>query len=77
MEMGACSVVNVKAGRLGGYLEAVKVHDLCAAQDVPGMVRRDGRDRDGPRGQYGPGRPAQLFAPGGSVGVGPIFRDGI
>ena len=30
LELGACSVVNVKAGRLGGYLEAVRVHDLCA-----------------------------------------------
>ena len=42
IEMGACSVVNVKAGRLGGFLEAVKVHDLCAARNVPvwcgGMV---------------------------------------
>jgi o-succinylbenzoate synthase len=42
LEMGACSVVNVKAGRLGGYLEAVRVHDLCADQHVPvwcgGMV---------------------------------------
>ena len=40
--MGACSVVNVKAGRLGGYLEAVRVHDLCADRGVPvwcgGMV---------------------------------------
>jgi O-succinylbenzoate synthase len=30
LELGACSVVNVKAGRLGGYLAAVEVHDLCA-----------------------------------------------
>ncbi|MGH9129633.1 MAG: o-succinylbenzoate synthase [Acidimicrobiales bacterium] len=27
--MGACSVVNLKAGRVGGYLEAVRVHDAC------------------------------------------------
>jgi O-succinylbenzoate synthase len=33
--MGACSVVNVKAGRMGGYLEAKRVHDVCAANDVP------------------------------------------
>jgi O-succinylbenzoate synthase len=42
LDMGACSVVNVKAGRLGGYLEAVRVHDLCADRGVPvwcgGMV---------------------------------------
>jgi O-succinylbenzoate synthase len=39
---GACSVVNVKAGRLGGYLEAVRVHDYCVGKGVPlwcgGMV---------------------------------------
>jgi O-succinylbenzoate synthase len=32
---GACSIVNVKAGRVGGYLEAVRVHDVCAALGVP------------------------------------------
>jgi o-succinylbenzoate synthase len=42
LDMGACSVVNIKAGRVGGYLEAVRVHDLCAQRQVPtwcgGMV---------------------------------------
>jgi o-succinylbenzoate synthase len=32
---GACSVVNIKAGRVGGYLEAARVHDVCAALSVP------------------------------------------
>ena len=32
---GACRVVNVKAGRVGGYLEARRVHDVCAAHGVP------------------------------------------
>jgi O-succinylbenzoate synthase len=32
---GACSVVNIKAGRVGGYLEARRVHDVCAANGVP------------------------------------------
>ena len=40
--MGACAVINIKAGRVGGYLEAVKVHDVAAANGVPvwcgGMV---------------------------------------
>lgn len=35
VNMGACSVVNVKAGRVGGYLEAREVHDVCAAAGVP------------------------------------------
>ena len=32
---GACRVVNVKAGRVGGYLEARRVHDVCAAHGIP------------------------------------------
>ncbi|HZP71884.1 MAG TPA: o-succinylbenzoate synthase [Gaiellaceae bacterium] len=33
--IGACSIVNIKAGRVGGYLEARRVHDVCAANGVP------------------------------------------
>ncbi len=33
--LGACSIVNVKAGRVGGYLEARRIHDVCAAHGVP------------------------------------------
>ena len=33
--IGACSIVNVKPGRVGGYLEARRVHDVCAANGVP------------------------------------------
>jgi O-succinylbenzoate synthase len=33
--MGACAIVNVKPGRVGGYLEARRVHDVCAAHGVP------------------------------------------
>jgi O-succinylbenzoate synthase len=33
--LGACSIVNVKPGRVGGYLEARRIHDVCAAHGVP------------------------------------------
>jgi O-succinylbenzoate synthase len=33
--LGACSIVNIKAGRVGGYLEARRIHDVCAAEGVP------------------------------------------
>jgi o-succinylbenzoate synthase len=33
--LGACHIVNVKPGRVGGYLEARRVHDVCRAHDVP------------------------------------------
>jgi O-succinylbenzoate synthase len=35
ISLGACSVVNVKPGRVGGYLEARRIHDVCAAHGVP------------------------------------------
>jgi len=35
LSLGACSIVNIKPGRVGGYLEARKVHDVCAAHGVP------------------------------------------
>ena len=42
IELGACEIANIKPGRVGGYLEAVRIHDLCRALDVPvwcgGMV---------------------------------------
>ena len=33
--LGACSIINIKAGRVGGYLEARSVHDLCAGHGMP------------------------------------------
>jgi O-succinylbenzoate synthase len=33
--LGACRIVNVKPGRVGGYLEARRIHDVCAANGVP------------------------------------------
>jgi O-succinylbenzoate synthase len=33
--LGACSVINVKPARVGGYLEARRVHDVAAANGIP------------------------------------------
>jgi len=35
VESGACRIINVKVGRVGGFTEAKKIHDLCQAQNVP------------------------------------------
>jgi len=35
LALGAASVINIKAGRVGGYLEAVRIHDLCRDAGVP------------------------------------------
>jgi O-succinylbenzoate synthase len=35
IERGATSIINIKAGRVGGYLEAVAIHDACLERGVP------------------------------------------
>jgi O-succinylbenzoate synthase len=35
IELGACRIINIKPGRVGGYLEARRIHDLCAERGVP------------------------------------------
>ena len=71
LDLGVCSVVNIKAGRLGGLLEAVRAHDLCADRGVPvwcgGMV------------ETGVGRAANLALatlPSFSLPGGPLRRAG-
>lgn len=42
LDLGACRIVNVKVGRLGGFAEALALHDHCLARGAPlwcgGMV---------------------------------------
>jgi o-succinylbenzoate synthase len=35
IETGACRIINIKVGRVGGFSEAKKVHDVCLANKVP------------------------------------------
>lgn len=35
IEFGACRIINIKPGRVGGYLEAVRIHDLCRNAGIP------------------------------------------
>jgi len=35
LRLEACSVINIKPARVGGYLAARAIHDLCAAHGVP------------------------------------------
>ncbi len=35
IELGACEVINIKPGRVGGYLNAVALHDLCVSAGIP------------------------------------------
>ena len=33
--LGSCRVVNIKAGRVGGLTEAIRIHDYCQAHHIP------------------------------------------
>lgn len=35
LDLGACRIVNIKAGRLGGFTESLAVHDLCRTRGIP------------------------------------------
>jgi len=35
LALRAAAVINIKAGRVGGYLEAVRIHDLCRDAGIP------------------------------------------
>jgi O-succinylbenzoate synthase len=33
--IGACRIINIKPGRMGGYAESIRLHDLAAAHHIP------------------------------------------
>ena len=35
LALGSASVINIKAGRVGGYLEALRIHDLARGARIP------------------------------------------
>ena len=35
IELGACRIINIKVGRVGGMTQAIKVHDVCQKNNVP------------------------------------------
>nr|MBI2905906.1 o-succinylbenzoate synthase [Chloroflexota bacterium] len=34
-ELGACRIINIKPGRVGGLREAARIHDFCAEHGIP------------------------------------------
>ncbi len=34
MDLGSCRLINIKVGRVGGYSQALAIHDLCLAKSV-------------------------------------------
>jgi O-succinylbenzoate synthase len=35
LDLGACRVINIKPGRLGGLRESIALHDLCQSRGIP------------------------------------------
>jgi O-succinylbenzoate synthase len=35
IELGACKIINIKLGRVGGYTVARRIHDLCQRHGIP------------------------------------------
>jgi o-succinylbenzoate synthase len=35
IELGACKIINIKLGRVGGYTVAHRIHDLCQQHGIP------------------------------------------
>jgi O-succinylbenzoate synthase len=35
LEMGSCRIINIKVGRVGGFVEARRIHDHCQEKGVP------------------------------------------
>ena len=35
IEAGACKIINVKLGRVGGFASARRIHDICRTKNVP------------------------------------------
>jgi len=35
IELGACKIINIKVGRVGGFSEAIAVHNVCQRHGIP------------------------------------------
>ena len=35
VDMGACKIINIKAGRVGGLSEAISIHNYCLGRSIP------------------------------------------
>jgi O-succinylbenzoate synthase len=35
IDAGACRIINIKPGRVGGFAESIRLHDLCQSRGIP------------------------------------------
>jgi O-succinylbenzoate synthase len=63
LDIGACRIINIKPGRVGGLLNAKKIHDLCRERGVPvwcGGMLETGIGR---AANVAHGEPARIYPP--------------
>ena len=34
ISLGSCRIINIKPGRVGGYLNSIRIHDMCVAHSI-------------------------------------------
>ena len=68
IDIGACRIINVKLGRVGGHAEAKRVETVCRERGNPCLVRRHVGIRHRPRAQYRDGHPGRIYAAGRCLG---------
>ena len=69
LELGACRIINIKVGRVGGFSEAIAVHDVARAIRCSGLVRRHAGVGHRPLPQCGTLDAFEFQAAGRRVGV--------
>ena len=60
IEMNACNVINIKPSRIGGFGDAIKIHDMAQAARHSSLAWRHVGNRHRTHWQCRTGQPAQL-----------------
>ncbi len=68
IRMKACGIINIKLGRVGGFREAKRVHDVAQAHGIPVWCGGHARIRHRARAQYRAFHAAEFRSAGRCVG---------
>jgi len=74
IDMESCKIINIKVGRVGGFSEAIAVHNAAEERGIP--VWWNVRDRYRPRTQHRALVVAKLLAAGRRLGLQPLLDTG-
>ena len=76
INIGACRIINIKLGRVGGHREARAVHDVCREQRHSRLVRRHARIRHRARPQRRAVESGEFFIAGRCCGEQAVLGRG-